>query len=384
GGGSSSTCQVVAKSTGERGLAPYHINRGNGKFVNTRSYATLTTNLSAEPGHSDFKSRRDRQDFTTLHDWNSSYLYKAGEEILHQRQGVGADSGSSSRRVAEIQDDVGSIRNGFSTDTHALRSAEINSQMGILLPMDDGQAVGTNNNSDADVPDGYVFRGKHDFLKGGSVKVDADDGQPEDVDVGQPGVCKLNGCDILSSDPGVLTADPGMFCAHIPPTIPRVHLKRPKTDLVLSAFAGDTHASPGDQTPQNSDGGMLTPPVTSLGHQASPLSPAHRLSAPNQTADTSQGPCPATVPFSSYSSRHVPRFGRQLSKRKSDTIESQIPQRIVEENEADSDEDDDDDDYHSLGKASDPCTPTSPKSRRLDNFDPYQIFEVSTSFVYKS
>ncbi|KAK0060949.1 cytosolic phospholipase A2-like isoform X2 [Biomphalaria pfeifferi] len=95
------------------------------------------------------------------------------------------------------------------------------------------------------------------------------------------------------------------------------------------------------------------------------------------------------LPFASYTDGR-PLYARQLSKRKSDTIETCAPFETDhvalldgnferQEEDEDNDDDEDDDDYHSCGRLSSSCTPTLPKSRRLEDFDPYQIFQVQHS-----
>lgn len=78
--------------------------------------------------------------------------------------------------------------------------------------------------------------------------------------------------------------------------------------------------------------------------------------------------CQDRLPFPSPT-KTGPTFRRLVSKRKSEDFEAFLPESAHFEDDDDSDEDEDDEYYSlgsSFGRRSDPCTPTTPKTRRLE------------------
>ncbi|XP_059164143.1 uncharacterized protein LOC131947080 [Physella acuta] len=260
--------------------APSHVSRGRKVFVNSRSFSTLTTQLSSVADHTALSSSLDNS-LRVRHEWDSSPLKETNKSLL-----VSDDSGLVDSLTQEGESEI-------CTETHATLSPSTRAHMGTML-LNDGLRK----------TDSFGFHIGHYAPK------------PKDV-----------------KKPGDVT------------------LKHKNSTHQTAELSSDTSRDSGLHLPFQQDG-------------------------PGANNGLDIGPCeddPASLMPPPFSKREqTPQFHRQLSKRKSDTLD--WPGRASDERDDSSESDDED--FCSTGHKSDPCTPTSPKTRKREKYDPYQIFEV--------
>lgn len=351
----------VLSGTGQsRFLTPSSISRGKQKFINTQSFRTLTTNLcisSDQPSLAVFADDNKAGCYNVCSAINSSHSMLPDGEYFE-------GSGSYSQPVftSPAYDSPTSLMSPpaleASSSSDIVPALRIHPEPGYE-PADTYHQMGSLSREIShsfDKADGLSFCFGNAMLKHGDAASRIVNNFPH-----MPALESKNSptstARCSSRDNDLLTS----YDKHIMPTALNLN-----SDLTERCHL-NSHQVPGYQTSFNQD---LNAPDTDILTEASSIQ--EPMISDNDFSLESLGDSDGNAAQQSRQflspTKTPPAFRRQLSKRKSDSVfEPLLSASILEGRDNDEDESEDDDDFYSVGsRRSDPCTPTTPKTRRLE------------------